>query len=122
MFDDFDSLLAEADKEIMSAFGNVDVLVQGVDTIRGIFDAEQQIATLDNGGKVSTYSARVSLKASEASHLGRRTKVEIKFSNGRSEFYRVMDTEDNKDGEMIAYLKVDGENANAQQPTSTIRY
>lgn len=122
MFDDFDSLLAEADKEIMSAFGNVDVLVQGFDSIRGIFDAEKKIVDLDNGGQISTYSAKLSLITSESSHIGRRTIVEIKFFNGRCEFYRVMHTDDNKDGETMAYLEVGGENMNGQPTKLNIQY
>lgn len=119
----FDDAISELDNIIMDTFGNVNVTVGGSDPVRAIFDSEPIVARLENGGQVVSYDAKLSLKQSDSSPFLRRVKVRLDFDNGTVEYYRVNQSLDAKDGEVVVTLSVDQEgDDNEAQSKLDVRY
>lgn len=106
----FDDALKRADDEIFAAFGNVNVIVEGYETIRGIFDNPSSISELSGGGHVVSHDAELSLRSVEATHIVRRTKLVLQFSDSTTQKYMVIQPESDGTGHLkVTLSKDDGE-------------
>nr|WP_272926115.1 head-tail joining protein [Vibrio sp. V39_P1S14PM300] len=100
MFDSiFEEAMKKADAAIYETFGNVDVLVNGQEPVRGIFDAEGLVSRLAAGGQVDTQEARLSVRSGDAHHLARRTPITLMLSDGQALHFYIEQRYPQYDGE-----------------------